>query len=305
MEALPVTVVIPAHRCETFVARAVRSALEQQPPPAEVVVVADGAADDTAERARAAGARVLELDPARGAAGARNAGMSEAGGAWVALLDCDDEWLPGHLAALWDARGSHVLVSSAALGFGPLPEHHRVHGWAGRRPRLLRGPQDAAVPENPVRTSGVLLRRDVAEAAGGFRREHEPAEDLDLWLRMLEHGTGVVLPAVTTVYRRHSSQASDDARGMWTRHSEVLGAYAGRPWRTASLLRRHEGVVAWDSARSRLAGGAPRARTLAGLARTLADPRRALGVAQLLAMRRAQRAAAAKLERRDLSRDSA
>ena len=99
---LPVSVVIPAYNRPDLVGRAVRSALTQRPqPPAEVVVVDDCSSDATGAAARAAGARVIRHEVNRGEGAARNTAIRAARGEWVAMLDSDDEWLDGHLAALW------------------------------------------------------------------------------------------------------------------------------------------------------------------------------------------------------------
>ena len=106
---LPITVIIPAYNRADTVARAVASALAQRPSrPAEVVVVDDGSADDTAEAARLAGARVVRHSVNRRLGAARNTGLSNATQPWIALLDSDDEWLPHHLASLWPLRGPHA-----------------------------------------------------------------------------------------------------------------------------------------------------------------------------------------------------
>ena len=99
---LPVTVIIPAYNRADTVAQAVASALAQHPaPPAEVLVVDDGSADDTAEVAERAGARVVRHAVNQRLGAARNTGLSHATQPWIALLDSDDEWLPHHLASLW------------------------------------------------------------------------------------------------------------------------------------------------------------------------------------------------------------
>src|SRR4051794_22007935 len=113
--SLPVAVVIPAYRCEATIERAVRSALAQRPAPAEVIVVDDASGDRSGELAAALGARVLTHERNQGEGAARNTGLNAAREPWVALLDADDEWLPGHLETLWRARGPHVLVGSATL----------------------------------------------------------------------------------------------------------------------------------------------------------------------------------------------
>ena len=95
-DPLPVSVVIPAFNRPEMVARAVRSALEQQPRrPAEVIVVDDASSDDTAAAASAAGARVIRHEVNQGEGAARNTAIRAARHDWVALLDSDDEFLPG------------------------------------------------------------------------------------------------------------------------------------------------------------------------------------------------------------------
>jgi glycosyltransferase involved in cell wall biosynthesis len=295
-ETLPISVVIPAYRCEETIERAVRSARTQVPAPAEVIVVDDASPDETGARAAAAGARVVAHRQNAGEGAARNSGLGAAAKEWVAFLDGDDEWLAGHLAELWRARDGHVLVGTAALGCGERADDHRVRGWAGPGTCVLRSPGEVAVPENKVTASSVMVRREEALAAGGFRPGMERAADMDLWLRLLERGTGIVVPRVTALYHQHAAQVSTARPAMDEAARAVLAAYASRPWCSRSLLRRHEGRVAWDSARAKLAAGSPRPRTLFELGARLASPARAHGVVQTLVGRRAVRRLTARYE---------
>ena len=64
-----------------------------------MIVVDDGSTDDTRAAVARYGSRVCYLHQAnQGAAGARNRGLAEASGRFVAFLDSDDLWLPGKLA---------------------------------------------------------------------------------------------------------------------------------------------------------------------------------------------------------------
>jgi hypothetical protein len=157
-----------------------------------------------------------------------------------------------------------VLVAGTCAGTGG-----RIYGAPGPRPRKLRGPRNVAHPDNCVPPSAALLRRDVALAAGAFDTTLERCADLDLWLRMLERGSGLALPAVTAIYHVHEGQVSADATAMQQAHRAVLERYAARPWCTVALRRRFEGLMAWD------------ARTPRGLG----DPRRLAGVAEALVWR--------------------
>ena len=288
---MPVTVVIPAYRRPDMVERAVGSVLRQSRPADEVIVVDDASGDDTGARAEALGARVITHERNLGEGAARNTGIQAARHDWVALLDCDDEWLPRHLETVWAQRNGHVLVGTAVLATRSGSDEHRVFGWTGRRPREITGPADVTVPENKFPPSAAMLSRDAALAVGGFR-DLERAADLDLWVRLLENGTAVAIPDVTAIYHLHPGQVSADPRQMFEAHKSVLDAYADRPWCTRRLRLRHEGVTAWDTARSHR-GSLVSAIPL--LARRLANPQRAIGAAQLLAARFRRRRRAARL----------
>jgi GT2 family glycosyltransferase len=290
-QPLPVTVVIPAFRRPDMVERAIRSVQAQSARPAEVIVVDDASGDETGPRAAQLGARLITHERNQGEGAARNTGLEAARTAWVALLDCDDEWLPAHLETLWPMRDGHVLVGTAVLGTGPDSADHRVYGWTGRHPKVLRGPADVAVPENKLAPSAVMLERGAVLEAGGFG-ERPRAADLDMWIRLLERGTALAIPRVTALYHVHGGQVSGDAPLMHAAHRDVLREYADRPWCTPSLTRRHDGVLAWDSARG---PGRKGSRAEAGLrlAWALLHPQEAIGVAQLLAGRfKARRLAA-------------
>ena len=97
-QSLSISVVIPAYNAEGCVVRAVESVLAQSRPAMEVIVVDDGSRDATAAVAERFGPAVRVLRQANGGpAAARNHGVREAGGEWIAFLDADDAWLPQKL----------------------------------------------------------------------------------------------------------------------------------------------------------------------------------------------------------------
>ena len=250
-DPLPITVIIPAYNRADTVARAVASALAQRPSrPAEVVVVDDGSADDTAEVARRAGARVIRHSVNRRLGAARNTGLSNATQPWIALLDSDDEWLPHHLALLWPLRGRHVLLAASALRCSPDGQHLHL-GPPEPGGRALRSAADVAASSIIV-VSAVIVRRDAVESAGGFREFHGPlhgVEDVDLWLRLLEHGTGYVSARVSVLYHEHGAQMSSDGNRLQLARRMVLESYSARPWFRPQLLDEWDGVMGWDAAR--------------------------------------------------------
>jgi GT2 family glycosyltransferase len=282
--SLDVTVVIPAYNRHDTVGRAVLSALHQTPRQArEVVVVDDGSSDGTGDAAAAAGARVLRQANA-GVGAARNAGLRVATTTWVAFLDSDDAWLPGHLSALMDNAGSHVLVGSLTRA---VPSG-RLVGAPIRRATVV-GPREVAWPDVPLNSTSSMVRREVALEVGGFGSRRR-AEDLEFWLRLLGRGTGLVVPEVTSLYYEHAGQVTTDAAAMRRSRYEVLASFAAEPWCDEALL---EGVLtadAWDDLRAS-AGREQLQRAVRLGARLVGRPRQAQALWETLRHRRQRRAA--------------
>lgn len=177
---------MPAHNAVAFVGEALRSALEQTFDDLEIVVVDDGSTDATADLAASFGdvVRVVR-QPNRGPGAARNHGIREARGRFIAFLDADD---------LWDA--DMVRSQVEALRADPALGLVFTNCWYtdGRRlVPVVRTAQRIAhsglvfarlLHENFIVTSTVMARRECLEAAGGFDEDLPVSEDYDLWLRL-------------------------------------------------------------------------------------------------------------------------
>ncbi|MFT7677149.1 MAG: glycosyltransferase involved in cell wall biosynthesis [Planctomycetota bacterium] len=98
------SVVIPAYNREGTIERCIQSALDQSHAPMEILVVDDGSKDRTAELSASFGSVVRVISKANGGApSARNHGVREARGEWIAFLDSDDYWEPDHLRRMAQA----------------------------------------------------------------------------------------------------------------------------------------------------------------------------------------------------------
>ena len=97
---MKVSVILPVHNGERYLADALQSVLEQTRPPDQIVVVDDGSIDRSAQIIKGFGAAfevIYLFQEKKGPAAARNSGLERATGDLVAFLDCDDLWAPGHL----------------------------------------------------------------------------------------------------------------------------------------------------------------------------------------------------------------
>lgn len=295
-QALPVSVITPTFNRADMLARALASVRSQRRySPAEIIVVDDHSDDESGAIARHYGARVIRHDRNRGAAAARNTAVGAASQPWLAMLDSDDEWLPDHLDVLWKLRDGHVLVAGASMACFDQPGQPPAYiGTIKSRAHPLR--PAALIPLNPLSASAVLVAREAVVSAGGYNTELGYAEDWDLWLRVLERGTGVITPSVVSLYHVHPGSKSQHSDGPVQTHERIVRSCVGRPWWSSRLLDRWCGLQIWAALETALAQGRRREAALLA-ARLVARPQRLWAVVArrvqfALWMRRSRRLAA-------------
>ncbi|MDE6378805.1 MAG: glycosyltransferase family 2 protein [Duncaniella sp.] len=139
-----ITVIVPAYNSETFLPVCLDSLLAQTYRDWEAIVVNDGSTDSTAEIAAAYAERdgrfkVISI-PNSGLSTARNTGIDEARGEWIAFLDSDDALLPGAFEAwLRAARETDAEVSCGRFRFVTDITLERTEGEETREPSVRIG----------------------------------------------------------------------------------------------------------------------------------------------------------------------
>jgi glycosyltransferase involved in cell wall biosynthesis len=201
------SVVIPCYDAQCFLEEALGSVRAQTSPVREIVVVDDGSPAPIRPPVNWDGPplRVVRTANQKSAA-ARNHGLRLVSGDFVAFLDADDLWLPEKIALQEKALAADAqsvacytrcTEETGYFGFGPYP------------------PPDVSDDEflkvlwynNFFPPSSVVVRRDVVLTAGGFRDElGTGAEDLELWIRLLEQGRFTQVPLPLCRYRQHAGQ---------------------------------------------------------------------------------------------------
>jgi glycosyltransferase involved in cell wall biosynthesis len=165
--------------------------------------------------------------------GRRNAALALARGPYVAFLDDDDLWLPGHLAAAaaeLDRDPSLAAVVSDAWLFDdespggsgePPVDLATLPRFLGPGPAFEPTPRELLV-RNVVLTPAAIVRREALRAAGGFDGDLAAMEDWDLWIRLAQRGRIRVVREPRVIVRRRPMSASRDLRAMASCGVEVV-----------------------------------------------------------------------------------
>ena len=262
-----VSVVIPAFNASAHLEEALDSTAAQQEVALEIIVIDDGSSDGTASVAERRGdPRVSVLrhpnGANRGTSRSRALGVAAARGAYVALLDADDAFLPGKLAdqvaALRDDEAAVMCHTAAVLEHeadddpvwmeadldpARLPNRYRLE----ERPEYFRW--------NLICNSTVLCRTEAARRLPGFAQRFR-YEDWTWWTLLAEQGPFLYLRRPGCRYRAHANTATKQVRQdplvpLWStaEHCLCILAWARTPaTKEAAMARLQETLgAAWSA----------------------------------------------------------
>jgi glycosyltransferase involved in cell wall biosynthesis len=226
---MKVSVIIPTWNRRALVGAAIDSALAQAAPglELEVLVVDDRSTDGTVEwLAEAYAGRPVQVLPNRrskGPAGARNTGLLAAQGELVALLDSDDAYLSGHLAAAAAAFAAHPKLE-VLFGRAQYEREGRAVDYMGPNfaRKLARAPVSYEDGELLLfgpgyfshllefgcyfNLSTVVLRREAACEL--MSEDLRIAEDYEFWVRLARSRGFGCLKAAQIRYCLHEDNIS-------------------------------------------------------------------------------------------------
>ena len=234
-----VSVVMPAYNVEQYLAASIESILAQTFTDFEFIIVDDGSTDGTVaivEGIVKKDSRVRLISrPNTGIVGALNDGLDAASGELIARMDGDDlsmperferqvQYLKQHLECIAlgtavrmvDQRGTPILDSNTRTS------HEEIDQL------LMAGEGNTLV--HPT----VMMRAAAVEAVGRYDEETCWVEDLDLFLRLAEHGRVANLPEILLDYRQHATSVNATRRETQiARAEQVLRSTherRGVPW---------------------------------------------------------------------------
>ncbi len=215
---MSLSVVIPLYNKETNIGSTLQSVVEQSVAPSEVLVVDDGSTDQSAQVVQTfiqshkdCGIPIHLMRKSNGGVcSARNTGIREAQGEYIALLDADDIWDKDYLkeqlslihdfpeARMWGINYAEVYGGKPVrqLRTG-LPEGHR-----GYVPNYFHLPNRTS---DLFCSSSVVIDKKVFRQVGMFDERLRYSEDNDMWFRIIATGK-VVFYDRYMVYYRYDAQ---------------------------------------------------------------------------------------------------
>jgi glycosyltransferase involved in cell wall biosynthesis len=182
-----VSVIIPTYNRAQLIIRSVQSVLNQTYKNFELIVIDDGSSDGTKD--------VLTpyMDCIRyfyqenkGISAARNRGLQEAKGDYIAFLDSDDEWVPEKLAiqvkimdenpSIGIIHNKLVIVNENNQQIGTKPKSDSSNVFH----ELIETLGD-------LPTSSILIRKECFDKVGIFDESLPTMEDFEMWLRIAQY----------------------------------------------------------------------------------------------------------------------
>ncbi len=270
-----ISVVIPTYNRASLLPSAVESVQRQTTQPAEILVVDDGSTDATSDVLARFGDTVRRLHQSNaGASQARNAGVEAAGGEWIAFLDSDDIWLPGHIEAI--GRAIRRTAGKADLYFSDMEMEEREGGgslWAHCGFRIDDesllvddGAEWVMMHRQPMMLQTSVVRRSAYLAVGGLWKRLRTRHDTHFFIKL---GVGRPICAVAGMGARQTSAedptnrlmsaAGPAATGFWEEsvamYWDLLGSVGRRSDDRRRVLRNRLADAYWRLSRTEVRGG--------------------------------------------------
>lgn len=248
-----VSVIIPTYNSLKYLSETVESVLNQTYSDFELLIVDDGSTDQTVQWTGELGdSRVRVISQAnQGVCVARNTGIANANGEYIAFLDHDD---------LWEAS----KLEKQVCRLDAEPNIGLVHTWMALVDdrgkfigRIMTSDAEGDVwqqllEKNTIASSSVMVRRSCFEKVGMFSpaRELYSVEDWEMWIRIASQYPFAVIREPLLSWRQHPNNGSKNWRAMEKAYSLVIeGAFQSAPQEWGFLKERSYGhanlCLAW------------------------------------------------------------
>lgn len=218
-----VSVVIPAYNAMQYLPETLESVLKQTFTDFEVLIVNDGSSDNVIDWvSQVKDPRVKLISQTnQGLSGARNTGILNAQGEYVAFLDADDLWESSKLEKQVRCLNDNPEVGLVHTPMILVDEHGKSTG------RVISSDAEGNVfkellQRNFIACPSVIVRRSCFETVGVFNRSLRSIEDWDMWIRIASRYTFAVIKEPLSYYRQHTNNMSKNWQVMGQAFQQVI-----------------------------------------------------------------------------------
>jgi glycosyltransferase involved in cell wall biosynthesis len=252
--SVDISIIIPLYNKEKFIERTLKSVAAQDIADWECIIVDDGSSDSSVEivnnfiKANPGNWNLISQENS-GQTSARNHGVKQANGKYLAFLDADDLWPSSKLRLqlrAFEKNPEATLVLSAFAIFKdhispPRVVRHKNPNRMNKRWLLMSGFGGGLESVGMVRR-GVLLGEEL------FDPSLSTSSGLDLSLRLAERGKTILLPDIGLYYRINAGQWHADSNELGRNLDILCKRYKNRF--SQDLARSHSAYLFWISARA-------------------------------------------------------
>ena len=201
-----ISVIIPVYNSALFIEQAINSILNQSFSDFELLIVNDGSSDETESLIfgfQDDRIKYHRLSRNLGNYHARNIGLRNAKGNYIAVMDADDIALPKRLEIQYNYLELHEDVLAVGTNFVL-----GINGSIAERPLSYEAIQLALLDNNCMLHPSLMIRKSILEYLGGYNEAYKYSADYDLICRIANKGPIINLPKILMVYRLHKNQIS-------------------------------------------------------------------------------------------------
>lgn len=257
-----ISVVIPLYNKEQSIASTLQTVLNQTYQDFEIVIVDDGSTDHSVEEVTKVlnpRIRLIHQNNA-GVSAARNRGIEEAKGEYIAFLDADDEWKPDYLKTQYELTQKYPECSVFACNYefkdtqGKVtPTIIRKLPFKGKNGILSNYFEVASCSHPPICSISIMVKKNAIQSIGGFPIGIKSGEDLLTWARLACRYSIVfyTIPLATFIF--DEQHFNEDQRKRMPEEIDYVGS------ELAKLYKKHRHIIGlknyvglWHKMRARI-----------------------------------------------------
>lgn len=225
-----VSVIVPVYNRVEYVAETIESILAQTYESLELVLINDGSTDDSLAILKAYQQRfpdkIVVIDQTnQGQIAARNNGIKQASGHFIAFLDSDDLWYPEKLA-LQIPLFQNANIGLVYCAIENIDANGAVISTEMCDEKITDTIYEHLLVQNRMTGGSVVVTKTALDDVGLFDPAFKAAENWDLWLRVTQKYKAALVNKVLVKYRMHAGNMSKNSLLMLEAKENIINKHS-------------------------------------------------------------------------------